>query len=161
MAEACDRSSRLAGCVAEAVRVRAPGVAVRMATCDLAMPLAPGRSVHISKVRQVLPHSLPSQVLPVQLGSCRSTFCLFLRTGQSNFFCSPKATGLLYRRDAFNALLSLGHAVPLYSFRTLKCCDLPILNVAAASCVGNAIQHITHHHLTATFNLNSHTCFGL
>ena len=52
--EACDRSSLLAGCVAEAVRVRAPGVAVRMATCDLAMPLTPGKSVHISKVRQVL-----------------------------------------------------------------------------------------------------------
>ncbi|KAA6426780.1 MAG: cytochrome P450, partial [Trebouxia sp. A1-2] len=49
VAGACDRSSLLAGCVAEAVRVRAPGVAVRMATCDLAMPSASGQSVHISK----------------------------------------------------------------------------------------------------------------
>jgi len=55
VAEACDRGSLLAGCVAEAVRVRASGVAVRMATCDLVVPLAPGQSVHVSKVRQVLP----------------------------------------------------------------------------------------------------------
>ncbi|DBA87474.1 TPA: Cytochrome P450 7B1, variant 4 [Trebouxia sp. C0004] len=82
--QACDRSSLLAGCVAEAVRVRAPGVAVRMATCDLAMPLAPGQCVHISKVKQVLPHGVQSQGLPLQLNNCRSSYRLMTRTGQSN-----------------------------------------------------------------------------
>ena len=48
---ACDRQSLLAGCVSEAVRLRAPGIAVRMATCDLAMPLGGHRTVNVKKVR--------------------------------------------------------------------------------------------------------------
>ncbi len=47
----CDRNSLLGGCVAEAVRLRAPGIAVRMATCDLAMPQGQGKSVHVNKVK--------------------------------------------------------------------------------------------------------------
>lgn len=46
---ACDRQSLLAGCVSEAVRLRAPGIAVRMATCDLAMPLGGHRTVNVKK----------------------------------------------------------------------------------------------------------------
>lgn len=51
VAVACDRTSLLAGCVAEAMRIRAPGVAVRMTTSDLAVPLGHGRVVQVSKVR--------------------------------------------------------------------------------------------------------------
>ena len=46
---ACDRNSLLAGCVSEAMRLRAPGVAVRMAACDLPIPLGDG----FVKVRKV------------------------------------------------------------------------------------------------------------
>ena len=51
---ACDRHSLLAGCVSEAVRLRAPGIAVRMAACDLAMPLGGDRTVNVKKVRHVI-----------------------------------------------------------------------------------------------------------
>lgn len=47
---ACDRSSLLAACVAEAVRLQAPGVAVRMAACDLDVPAGQDTTVHIKKV---------------------------------------------------------------------------------------------------------------
>ena len=50
MQVACDRSSLLAGCVAEAVRLRAPGIAVRMAACHLAMPTGQHTTVHVNKV---------------------------------------------------------------------------------------------------------------
>lgn len=46
---ACDRTSLLAACVSEAVRLRAPGVAVRMAACDLAMPAGPDITVNVNK----------------------------------------------------------------------------------------------------------------
>ena len=51
---ACDRTSLLAACVAEAIRLRAPGIAVRMAACDLALPSGPqDATVHVRKVRAV------------------------------------------------------------------------------------------------------------
>ena len=46
----CDRQSLLAGCVAEGMRLRAPGVAVRMATADLDLPADDGLHVHVVKV---------------------------------------------------------------------------------------------------------------
>lgn len=150
MAGACDRSSLLAGCVAEAVRVRAPGVAVRMATCDLAMPSASGQSVHISKVKQVYLRSLTLQVWPLQLGCCRCTFCLFLRNGESNSV-ALKTGEMLF--------LSLGQAVLLHNSRTLKHCDLEFCG--SFLCRKNHLQHMTHHHLICTSNLDSRTFFGL
>lgn len=51
---ACDRSSLLAACVAEAVRLRAPGIAVRMAACCLPMPAGPGTTVRVHKVAAAL-----------------------------------------------------------------------------------------------------------
>ena len=50
MEVACDRQALLAGCVAEAMRLRAPGVAVRMATADFDLPVAGKPHVHIAKV---------------------------------------------------------------------------------------------------------------
>lgn len=61
---ACDRSSLLAACVAEAVRLRAPGVAVRMAACDLDMPTGQDTTVSVKKVVISLP----------LLGTCTSPF---------------------------------------------------------------------------------------
>lgn len=46
---ACDRTSLLAACVAEAVRLRAPGVAVRMAACDMAMPAGQDITVNVNE----------------------------------------------------------------------------------------------------------------
>ncbi|KAL3140850.1 hypothetical protein ABBQ32_005388 [Trebouxia sp. C0010 RCD-2024] len=46
---ACDRTSLLAACVAEAVRLRAPGIAVRMAACNLAVPAGHHTTVHVHK----------------------------------------------------------------------------------------------------------------
>lgn len=51
MGVACDRTSLLAACVAEAVRLRAPGIAVRMAACNLAVPAGHHTTVHVHKVR--------------------------------------------------------------------------------------------------------------
>lgn len=46
---ACDRSSLLAGCVAEAVRLRAPGVAVRRAACNLPLPRPPDSPIQVNQ----------------------------------------------------------------------------------------------------------------
>ena len=54
---ACDRTSLLAACVAEAVRLRAPGVAVRMAACDMAMPAGQDITVNVSKVYYLCFHN--------------------------------------------------------------------------------------------------------
>jgi len=40
----------MAKCVAEAVRLRAPGIDMRMAAADLMLPCSPGRPVKIRKV---------------------------------------------------------------------------------------------------------------
>lgn len=61
---ACDRTSLLAACVAEAVRLRAPGVAVRMAACDLDVPTGQDTTVSVKKVVISLP----------LLGTCTSPF---------------------------------------------------------------------------------------
>lgn len=54
---ACDRTSLLASCVAEAVRLRAPGVAVRMAACDMAMPAGQDLTVNVNKVYYLCFHN--------------------------------------------------------------------------------------------------------
>ena len=40
----------MARCVAEAVRLRAPGLDMRMAAADLELPCGPGRAIRIAKV---------------------------------------------------------------------------------------------------------------
>ena len=47
---ALDRKGRLAACVAEAVRLRAPGIDLRMAAAELRLPLGGGRQLHVRKV---------------------------------------------------------------------------------------------------------------
>jgi hypothetical protein len=47
---ALDRRGRLAACVAEAVRLRAPGVDLRMAMTELRLPLGAGRQLRVCKV---------------------------------------------------------------------------------------------------------------
>ncbi|CAL5225964.1 g8766 [Coccomyxa viridis] len=46
---ALDRDSHMARCVAEAVRLRAPGIDMRMAAAELALPCGPGRVVRVHK----------------------------------------------------------------------------------------------------------------
>ena len=48
---ACDRTALLAACVAEAVRLRAPGIAVRMAACDMVIPAGQDMTVNVNKAR--------------------------------------------------------------------------------------------------------------
>lgn len=72
MEVACDRSSLLSACVAEAVRLRAPGVAVRMAACDLDMPAGQDTTVRVKKVLISL-HVLQTCILlfPLVMPSCK------------------------------------------------------------------------------------------
>ena len=53
---ACDRTSLLAACVAEAVRLRAPGIAVRMAACNLDVPVGHHTTVRVHKVQHSVTH---------------------------------------------------------------------------------------------------------
>ena len=55
----------MAKCVAEAVRLRAPGIDMRMAAADLMLPCSPGRAVKIRKARPELDarHHTPAAVL--------------------------------------------------------------------------------------------------
>ena len=46
---ALDRDSHMARCVAEAVRLRAPGIDMRMAAAELALPCGDGRVVQVHK----------------------------------------------------------------------------------------------------------------
>ena len=46
---ALDRDGHMARCVAEAVRLRAPGIDMRMAAADLELPCGPGRVVRVHK----------------------------------------------------------------------------------------------------------------
>lgn len=50
---ALDRDSHMARCVAEAVRLRAPGIDMRMAAAELALPCGPGRVVRVHKASLV------------------------------------------------------------------------------------------------------------
>ena len=62
---ALDRSSHLAKCVAEAVRLRAPGIDMRMAAADVMLPCSPGRPVKIRKasLEPDARHHTPAAVL--------------------------------------------------------------------------------------------------
>ena len=55
---ACDRTSLLSRCVAEAIRVRSPGIDVRIASADVEVPLDDGT---FAAVRKVL-HGLMNQL---------------------------------------------------------------------------------------------------
>lgn len=49
-----DRRSALTRCIAEALRLRAPGIDVRAAACDLALPCGHGQHVVVRKARSAL-----------------------------------------------------------------------------------------------------------
>ena len=92
---ALDRNSHMARCVAEAVRLHAPGTDMRIAAADLALPCGPGRIVRIRKASRgsnlSRTHINPSTTIPgclVRVCASRSlsqaclidaqlTWCLF------------------------------------------------------------------------------------
>ena len=63
---ALDRKGPLTAAVAEAVRLRSPGVDLRMAAADLCLPMADGKKLSVkkaSRLKEMLMHEVCSAVL--------------------------------------------------------------------------------------------------
>ena len=76
------------------MRLRAPGVAVRMATADFDLPAGNGRPVHVAQVSLANLARLPLVTLKVQLTliDCPLCACILCTTGLLGLMSSKAAT---------------------------------------------------------------------